>query len=168
MVEDLSSQEELTIEAGLDTLVRSHGPAVMRLLIQVLDHRQDAEDAWQEVWFAIWRARDRMARDRDPWPYIRSATLRKALDGRRRRRPAGELVVDPMQPAPAPEVAVGAPDLRSLPPRERACLVLYFWEGMSVGEIAEAMDVPTGTVKTWMFRGRARLRAALVGRKEAP
>lgn len=138
----------------------------MRLLLQVLDHRHDAEDAWQDVWFAIWRSKDRLLEDRDPWPYIRSAALRKALDRRRKRRPTLVGDLEPVQPAAVtgPEM----PDLKRLPPKERACLVLFFWEAMSVSEIAEALDVPTGTVKTWMFRGRARLKAAARGRKEAP
>lgn len=148
----------------MDKLVNAHGPAVMRLLLQVLDHRQEAEDAWQDTWFAVWRARDRIRGDRDPWPYIRQAALRKALDRRRGPAAPSGLEIEPEEPAPAPAPAL--PDLAALRPKERACLVLFFWEGLSVSEIAQTLDVPSGTVKTWMFRGRARLRDALAEREE--
>ena len=52
-------------------------------------------------------------------------------------------------------------DLARLPEEQRLCLTLFFWEGLSVRQIAERLAVPEGTVKTWMFRGRARLRRQL-------
>ena len=39
--------------------------------------------------------------------------------------------------------------------------MLVFWEGLALKDIAAAMEVPEGTVKTWMFRGRARLKTIL-------
>ena len=59
-------------------------------------------------------------------------------------------------------------DLGSLPTEQRTCLALFFWEGLSIREIAAKLGVPEGTVKTWMFRGRAQLRARAPGRKETP
>ncbi|HYP22464.1 MAG TPA: SigE family RNA polymerase sigma factor [Actinomycetota bacterium] len=47
--------------------------------------------------------------------------------------------------------------VRSLPDRQRACVVLRYLEGMTEPEIAETLDVPLGTVKSQLSRGRARL-----------
>lgn len=48
--------------------------------------------------------------------------------------------------------------LLRLPPDQRAVTLLRYYEGYEVKEIAEAMDVPIGTVKTWLFRARESLR----------
>ena len=45
-----------------------------------------------------------------------------------------------------------------LPSYQRAALLLRYGEGLSVAEIADALGVPTGTVKAWLFRGREALR----------
>jgi RNA polymerase sigma-70 factor (sigma-E family) len=47
--------------------------------------------------------------------------------------------------------------VRSLPDRQRACVVLRYLEGMTEPEIAQTLDVPLGTVKSQLSRGRARL-----------
>ena len=152
------------IARRIEILIERHGRKVMRLLLEVLDHAQDAEDAWQETWCAIWRARRRLSTGRNAWPFIRTTAVRKALDGRRRKR----CLAMPREEPLAREARKDGlpPELRLLPLRERAALVLYFWEGLSVVDIAQTLQVPEGTVKTWMFRGRQRLRRWLTERKE--
>ena len=51
--------------------------------------------------------------------------------------------------------------LLTLPVRQRAALVLRFWSGLSEAEIAEALDVRPGTVKSLVHRGLAALRKEL-------
>ena len=58
-----------------------------------------------------------------------------------------------------PHVAVA---LRSLPESEREALLLYAWEDQSYEEIAEALDVPIGTVRSRIHRARRRLRELIV------
>lgn len=133
----------------------------MALLARFIMDPATRDDAYQDVWFAVWRAGDRLDPAREPWPFIRQTAIRKAIDvardGRRRRvEPlADQEVVDGRHAQPPPEI----PGLDSLPPRHRACLVLFFWEGLSVAEIAAVLAVPPATVKTWMFRARKALRA---------
>ena len=52
--------------------------------------------------------------------------------------------------------------LETLPDKMRMAVVLYHSHGSSYEEIASTLDVPMGTVMTWLHRGRKRLRAALV------
>lgn len=53
--------------------------------------------------------------------------------------------------------------LATLPPNQRAALLLRYGEGMSVKGVAEALSVPEGTIKAWLYRGREALRRRLKG-----
>jgi RNA polymerase sigma-70 factor (ECF subfamily) len=53
--------------------------------------------------------------------------------------------------------------IAGLPPEQRAAVALFYLEDLSVAEIAAAMSVPVGTVKTRLMHARAKLRAALKG-----
>jgi RNA polymerase sigma-70 factor (ECF subfamily) len=52
---------------------------------------------------------------------------------------------------------------RVLTQNQRECLTLAFYEGLSYSEIAFRLDVPVGTVKTWIRRSFARMRPVLTG-----
>ena len=73
----------------------------------------------------------------------------------------------PSVPPPQDVLAGGGEDLEralaSLPEPFRAAVVLRDIEELSYGEIAEALQVPMGTVMSRIHRGRALLRAALAG-----
>ncbi|RPH47779.1 MAG: hypothetical protein EHM91_05280, partial [Planctomycetota bacterium] len=44
--------------------------------------------------------------------------------------------------------------IRELPPEYQSCVTLKYLEDLGVGEIAQTLQVPVGTVKTWLFRAR--------------
>ncbi len=148
--------------------MEAHGRRALALLLRLLPAQTDAEDAWQETFFALWRALPRLDGERDAWPFIRRTAVRKALDARRGQRLPGRAplsieTVDLIgKPEPVPL------ELAALPLTWRACLTLFFREGLSIREIAAELEVPEGTVKTWLFRGRARLREQLCDRQESP
>jgi RNA polymerase sigma factor (sigma-70 family) len=58
--------------------------------------------------------------------------------------------------------------LAALDPDQRDVLLLHAWEELSYEEIAQALDVPVGTVRSRLYRGRERLRAALRSENPAP
>ena len=115
----------------------------------------DAQDAWQETWFAVWRLRSRLRPHTDPWPLVRRIAVRKGLDVLRRR---GSEPREGLKEEPAVSGRPPAVDLSRIPPNERLSIVLYFFGGLSVREVSTELGVPVATVKTWMFRGRRRLR----------
>jgi RNA polymerase sigma-70 factor (ECF subfamily) len=91
---------------------------------------------------------------------------------RRRRRPVDLLPAEPdrvLAPSPGADVALASealPDdvqdaLRRLPPEYRAAVVLCDVVGLSYTEISDSLDVPVGTVRSRIHRGRALLRQAL-------
>jgi RNA polymerase sigma factor (sigma-70 family) len=57
-------------------------------------------------------------------------------------------------------------DVRRLPRHEQEVLALCVWEGLSSGEVGEALGVPEGTVRRRLFRARARLREAAAHHEE--
>lgn len=158
-------QETSPIPQTIDNLIHAHGSRVMSLLGRLLGDREDARDAYQDTWCAIWRTLPRLRPEADPWPYIRKAAVGKAVD-RLRSRGAERVVPIREEPAERTVAAGVGADLSTLPARERTALSLFFWEGLSVSEIGAELGVPEGTVKTWMFRGRRRLREQLEERSD--
>ena len=56
--------------------------------------------------------------------------------------------------------------VRKLPPRQRACIVLHYEQGLPDSEIAQILDVSTGTVRAQLSRARAKLQTALADTRE--
>ena len=134
---------------------------------------QMAQDAVQEGWVEIVRGIGRLQDSAafPAWAY-RIVTRRCArLIGRirRGRRLDSALAVE-AQLERADDGAPPGPDidrvrraLRRLPPAQQAAVALFYLEEMSVGEVAAALDVPLGTIKTRLMHGREKLREAIMG-----
>src|SRR5262245_36409883 len=140
----------------------------MVLLRRMLGDPGLAEDAWQETWGAVWKALPRLQSGRDLWPFLRKTAERKAVDAMRGTKSARLVTGSDPEPVCLPKRSGQPIDLGFLPKEQRECIALFFWGGLSVREIAKKLQVPEGTVKTWMFRGRAQLRARAGDRKEIP
>ena len=176
-------------EEALRLLARRAARRGYRIARDLLGTRADAEDAVQE---ALARAVEGWERLRDPdaidgW-FLRvlvnlcMRTLRRRGFGRvlrffspgraeRREDDARSGVVDAIDPRPGAEESVGnaraVADLleavEDLPPMQRAAVVLRYGHDLPVPEIADALGVGTGTVKTHLVRGLDRLRSRLAG-----
>jgi RNA polymerase sigma-70 factor (ECF subfamily) len=133
---------------------------------------EGARDAAQEGWIEIMRGIGRLQDERafPAWAYrIVSRRCAKQVGAAVRRRSLAEaaLAEPPAEDAEAPGTAVEHDRLRAavraLPEDQRAAVALYHFEEMSVAEVAVALDVPVGTVKTRLMHARRKLRAALEG-----
>jgi RNA polymerase sigma factor (sigma-70 family) len=154
-------------------LVRRHGPMVLGVCRRVLGHRQDAEDAFQAVFFVLAR---RAAAVRSPdglgnWLY--GVAYRTALGARRqaarRRAKEREAAVDPRDtPAPDDPWADLRPAfdaaLATLPDKYRQPIVLCDLEGRPRSEVARRLGLPEGTISSRLARARAMLRTRLARR----
>jgi len=158
---------------ALDALLRSHSDRLYGLARRLTGNEADAADALQEALIAIVRGLPRYDGRAafGTWAY-RVAT-NACLDelrrrGRRPRLDGGESLA--LRAAPGSDIGdvVGArldvdAALATLPVEFRTAVVLRDLEGLDYAEIAEVLEIPAGTVRSRIARGRAALAAALGG-----
>jgi RNA polymerase sigma-70 factor (ECF subfamily) len=127
----------------------------------------DADDIAQEAFLAAWSSLGRLRDDEGFRAWLFGIAWRKALDHNRaarraaRRDQAWREEQDATQDAdPADRMALQAA-LADLPADQRACVALCLGQGWSHGEVSEALNLPLGTVKSHVNRGRERLLAIL-------
>src|SRR3954470_14004770 len=150
--------------AMLALVERFRGP-VFGLCYRMLGQRQDAEDAAQETFVRVLKNLHRWDQGRDfmPWLLAIAGNRCRTALATRRRRPIAESAVELLaDDAPdersarhlAEEVHLALAELR---PEYRQAFVLFHEQELSYAEIAAAMDVPLGTIKTWVHRVRREL-----------
>jgi RNA polymerase sigma-70 factor, ECF subfamily len=165
--------------SAFELLVRRHERRVYRLLLRMLGNREDAEDAAQEAFLSLHRHGHRFRREARFSTFVYRVAANAALNRRRSlgRSRARERELALRQAAgshlpPAPRDPEGATTgaevqvrvqhaLMELPPDLRAAVVLYDIEGQSYRDIAEALGIPEGTVKSRIHRARSALRDLL-------
>lgn len=154
--------------------VRAYQDRVYRLLLRWTNERELALDLAQETFLKAFGALDRFREGADPAPWLFQIAHRLFLDHLRRFRPesleayreAGALA-EPGALDQAIEGIAESEDLQAalarLPEPWREALVLRHFHDQPYEAIAEILGVPIGTVKTWLHRGRDRLRQELEG-----
>jgi RNA polymerase sigma-70 factor (sigma-E family) len=144
-------------------LYEAHGLSLLRIAIATLGDRHSAEDVVQDAFFGLYRRWAKLSDPASALPYVRSSVLngcRTAL--RRRSRQRGEDPVPTAESAEA-EVLLGEEHrevlaaIRRLPDRQREALVLRFFLDLDEAEIAQAMRISRGTVKSTTSRALAAL-----------
>jgi RNA polymerase sigma-70 factor (sigma-E family) len=129
-------------------------------------HRAEAEDLLQGAFERAYRRWGRISRRADPERYVRQILVNASVDRwrRLRRHPEAPLVVTGADPA-AGDMAAAVADrdlllrgLAALPARQRAVLVLRYFEDLSETQTATMLGCSVGTVKSQTARGLARLR----------
>jgi RNA polymerase sigma-70 factor (ECF subfamily) len=159
---------------ALDRLLRRHHDRVVTICRQLCRDRADAEDAAQEALIAIVRGLDRFDGRAafTTWTY-RVATNACLDELRRRRRRPVPLDIDRAPEPAAPDAGPAEQALRAehrselaaamdrLPEEFRTPLVLRDVADLDYATIAEILDLPPGTVRSRIARGRARLAGAL-------
>ncbi len=158
-------------DGGLERLLDERGQQLMRAAVALTGSRADGEDLLQAALERLVQNWRRV--DTDPEGYLRRTLYNLAADGwRRRGRWRGRLAEFRAQAQAGqarPEASsedVAAVDLRDalvrllhqLPPRQRAVIVLRYWEQRTEAETAAMLGCSEGTVKSTASRGLRRLR----------
>lgn len=147
-------------------LVRRHRDRLWRVALRTLGNPDDAADAVQDALVSAFRAAGGYRGEAAVTTWLHRIVVNACLDLARRRtaRPTTPLADSPALDLPAADM-LGQREtgteilaaLRELPTEQAAAIVLVDVEGYPVADVAEMLDVPTGTVKSRCARGRARL-----------
>ncbi|WP_372440922.1 RNA polymerase sigma factor SigM [Actinacidiphila acididurans] len=153
-------------------LVRRHRDRLWAVALRTLGDREEAADAVQDALVSAFRAAHTFRGQSAVTTWLHRITVNACLDRARRaatRRTAPVADEQNFEALMEPEESAEAPAERSelhrellaalatLPPDQRAALVLVDMQGYPVAEAAQILDVPAGTVKSRCARGRARL-----------
>jgi len=158
-------------------LVRAHSSLVYRVALRMLGD-EDAQDASQEVWIRVWRNIGGFRGESAFSTWLYRITMNTCLSVRQReaRRGEREYGGDEMPYLPEPPGGDADPEAAALGTERRqeiqaalshvraehrAALVLRHMEGLSYAEIAQVLEIPDGTAKGWVSRGRAAMLIAL-------
>ncbi len=154
-------------DAGaLDELVRRWHPRLVRQAVALTNDGEAARDVAQEAWIAMVRGLGRLD-DPVAFPAWAFRVLhRKAIDWvrKRQRRRKRDRSFEEMANAPPPPSRADGKDvaletaLQSLSAEQRAMVGLFYYEQLSVAEIADVLGISPGTVKSRLYHCRQQLR----------
>ena len=161
--------EKPTLAAGAEgqvtALYQAHATGLVRLAMLMLDGDQGAaEDVVQDAFFGLYRRWDKLSDPERAISYARSSVLNGCRDVlRKRSRKIPAALLDPDAESAEARAILGEEHrevltaLRRLPGRQREAVVLRHCLGLPEEEVAQAMNVSRGTVKSTSHRGLAAL-----------
>lgn len=162
-------ERALDADDALTALYTAHYRRLVRLAALLLDDLSTSEEVVQDAYVKMHAAWRRLRDPQAAEAYLRATVVNLARSRMRHRQ-----VVERHAPKPMPNAASaehGAMEaveraavlsaLRELPVRQRECLVLRYYEDLSEAQIAEAMGISAGAVKSHASRGLAAVRKAL-------
>jgi len=144
------------------------GVSLRRTAFLVCGDRHKADDVVQDALYKLYLAWPKVQRMGNPFAYARRIVVNAAYDGGRRpwrREVSTDELPDQVE---RDDFVTGHVErdevleaLRGLPPRQRACVVLRYYEDLSVEQTAEILGCSEGTVKSQAARGLDTLRQAM-------
>ncbi len=161
-------------EAAFEQILDKYHKAIVNFIYKIVNNRAEAEELAQDVFLRIYRARhsyEPRARF-SAWLYRIATNVGLKAAGRNRRSPFG---FGPNEITRKEEVRAREPDaeqklvesemgkvirqiIRGLPKNEKIAIILRRYEGLSYKEIADVMNCTEPAVKTYIHRGKLRLR----------
>lgn len=160
-------------DAAMATLARERGKALTGYAYLLTGDLRDAEDLVQDALVKTF-VRGKHVEAGAAETYVRRAILTTYIDGYRRRRrwdDVRHLLARPEHHEGPEDPAARTVDvqaaLRSLPPQQRACVVLRFYDDLTVPEVADRLGLSPGTVKRYLSVAVHRMEG-LLGPLEVP
>jgi RNA polymerase sigma-70 factor (ECF subfamily) len=138
---------------------------------RLLGDKELAKDAVQDGWAEIIRGLSRLREDTafPAWAYriVSRRCARQIGRNQNERRLIAEIEAAPAESgsmeASNPDAEKVQRAIRTLPPDQQAAIALFYLEDMSVAEVAVALNVPAGTIKTRLLHARRKMRSAFEG-----
>ena len=163
----MSEVEDVKVVATVDSLFRAHYGRLVRALTLACGDREIAADAVQEAFVKAHMHWRRVQNYDDPVGWIRRVAINRLHDDHRRQtrkgkalqRLAGEPQVEEVDQqgfeSDLPAI------LAQLPKQQRIAMALFYVDELSIAEVAAALDVSEGAVKSYLHQGRSRLRTVV-------
>ncbi|MEO8217804.1 MAG: sigma-70 family RNA polymerase sigma factor [Acidobacteriota bacterium] len=161
---DQSLDSPVWICGDFAAVVERHERMVFSIAMNMLGRPSEAEDLSQEVFLQLYRHLAEIESDSHLLHWLRRVTTNRCIDHMRRNR----ITSVSFDSIPEPPSSDRAPDpllpdtlrtlMATLPPAQRALLVLRYQEELGPGEIASVMGVPLSTVKSNLHRALNSLR----------
>jgi RNA polymerase sigma-70 factor (ECF subfamily) len=188
--QDVVERARAGVEAAYRELLRRYERPVFSLVYRMVRDRELAEDLTQETFVKVLNALDRYRPEFKFSSWIFKIANNAAIDHLRRKEldtlslqggpdattrdrieatslQLGDGSESPLEEMEARELGSAIEDaIARLRPEYRACIIMRHIEGRPYDEIADALDLPLGTVKTYIHRARAELREYLAPLKE--
>jgi RNA polymerase sigma-70 factor, ECF subfamily len=162
--EELAGELRARHPEALERLLGEYGRLLHGVAFHILRSHADAEEVVIDTMVTAW---ERIGSLRDPAalrPWLLRIAARHALARRRRAAPSPQLLHEAAATTSNeadPDRMALAEALENLPPRQRACLSLHYYAGLSVPETATALGLSPNTVKFHLKAGLERLRESL-------
>jgi RNA polymerase sigma factor (sigma-70 family) len=160
--------------SAFESLVRGHGPMVLRVCRDVLGDHEHAEDAFQATFLVLVRRAGSIREPNSLGRWLYEVALRIAKRERKRlaklkamERQAPEMdaaALPDFDPADRERMPILHEEIGRLPARLREALVLCYLEGLTVEAAASRIGCPVGTLKSRLGKGRELLRSRLTRR----
>ena len=160
----------------VESMFEQHGPGLVRMVRLFVDDRNAAEDLVQEAFIRLARSRHRIDDSTKAAAYLRSIVLNLARDHNRRGLVSlrHHLPTDPHRASVEDTIVLREDQqtvidaLRDLPNRQRDCLILRYYDEMSVPDISSSLGISANSVKTHLKRGLRSLQSRLGDVGEQP
>jgi len=158
-------------ESAFDLIVTHFSDKIMHLTYSIVSNDAFAEDVVQDVLLRAWRGLPAYRGEASVSTWIYSITRNTCLTALRRVGHKNSLSIE--EPAvrmeteslPSPQQSALLWDLptllTSLPDKQRQVFVLFYVEEKSYAEVALLLDLPVGTIKTYLHRGRKTIASLL-------
>nr|WP_245730776.1 SigE family RNA polymerase sigma factor [Micromonospora pallida] len=150
--------------ADFDEIYHAHFRSLTIQLTAYCGELTQAQELVQEAFCRAYARWSRVSRYDDPVAWIRRVAWNLAASRWRRLRTAQHFLRRQREehvPGPSPDRVALTAALAQLPAPQRRAVVLHYLADLSVSQIAQQEEVPEGTVKSWLHRGRAALAAQL-------
>jgi len=158
--------------SAFGVLVGKHQERIARLAQRILSSTRDIEDVTQEIFLRAYLGLDRFRGESTFGTWLTRICINYCAKQRRRRTPKqisleesdlAESLSNPRTMQPDVQIERRERDRQiseavdSLPSKYRLVVVLRYFEGYSCEQIAQILDRPATTIRTWLFRAHARL-----------
>lgn len=158
LLSDTLGVERVAVTAELERLYLTHRGRLAALAAAITLDRSLADEVVQDAFLGLQR---HFAAVSNPVGYLQRTVVHRSISVIRRRQVAARYPVPVASVTVSPEIDDTWQAVAALPARERAVVVLRYWQDMSENEIASTLGWPNGTVKSTLHRALNRLKREL-------